>query len=164
MAIIENGTRDDQKIIKGALGDVPALIDAGEINGPALIVVGEVAALADGETLRSLTQNQRRGRMKAVTANRLADGAVVYLGDDDQWTPYLVEAARFEDADAAPVLAAAQGRVTEIADAYLIDVDGPGDRLAPAGRQALRETIRTNGPTVRTDLGYQAEARSCPAN
>ena len=60
VAIIENGTRDDQKIIKGALGDVPALIDAGEINGPALIVVGEVAVLADGETLRSLTLNQRR--------------------------------------------------------------------------------------------------------
>lgn len=92
--------------------------------------------------------------MKAVTGNRLSDGAVVYLADDDQWTPYLSKAARFGDDDADPVLAAAQSRTTEIADAYLIDVD---ENTAPAGRQALRETIRKAGPTVRADLGYQAE-------
>ena len=28
---------------------------------------------------------------------------------------------------------------------------------APAGRAKLRETIRKSGPTVRADLGYQAE-------
>lgn len=93
--------------------------------------------------------------MKVVTGNRLSDGAVVYLADDDQWTSYLGQAARFEDGDAAPVLAAAQARTTEIADAYLIDVD---EDAAPAGRQALRETIRKSGPTVRRDLGCQAEA------
>ena len=73
--------------------------------------------------------------MKAITANRLSDGAVVYLGDD--------EAA----------LTAAQGRKTEIADAYLITVSEDG---ALSGRERLRETIRTAGPTVRLDLGYQA--------
>lgn len=92
--------------------------------------------------------------MKVVTGNRLSDGAVVYLADDDQWTSYLGEAARFEDTDAQPVLAAAQSRIKEIADAYLIDVD---EKATPAGRQALREIIRTSGPTVRADLGYQAE-------
>ncbi len=93
--------------------------------------------------------------MKAVTGNRLGDGAVVYLGDDDRWTTDLAAAARFEGDDAKSVLAAAQARVKEITDAYLIEVDGAG---APAGREALRETIRKSGPTVRLDLGYQAGA------
>ena len=93
--------------------------------------------------------------MKAVTGNRLDDGAVVYLGDDDRWTSDLTAAARFDNDDAKSVLAAAQGRVKEIADAYLIDVTDDG---APAGRETLRENIRKSGPTVRLDLGYQAEA------
>jgi hypothetical protein len=88
--------------------------------------------------------------MKAVTANRLDDGAVVYLGDDDRWTPQQDEAARFADDDAKSVLAAAQSRVKEIADAYLVDVDESG---ALTGRETLRETIRRAGPTVRADLG-----------
>lgn len=93
--------------------------------------------------------------MKAVTGNRLDDGVVVYLADDDRWTSDLASAARFEDGDAKDVLAAAQKRVKEIADAYLIEVDDSG---APAGRETLRETIRKSGPTVRLDLGYQAKA------
>lgn len=93
--------------------------------------------------------------MKAVTANRLSDGAVVYLNEDRNWTADVRQAARY-DADAAEAaLSQAQARATEIADVYLIDISEEG---APAGRAALRETIRTAGPTVRTDLGYQAEA------
>lgn len=95
--------------------------------------------------------------MKAVTANRLRDGAVVYLDDKDQWTHDLRAAARFNDADAGDVLAAVQTRVGEIADVYLIDVDEAG---ALTGRETLRETIRKSGPTVRLDIGYQAEARA----
>jgi hypothetical protein len=93
--------------------------------------------------------------MKAITANRLDDGAVVYLDDDDRWTAHLASAAQFEDDDAKNVLAAVQSRVKEIADVYLIDVTDAG---ALAGRETLRETIRKSGPTVRADLGYQAGA------
>ncbi|MHA7871423.1 MAG: DUF2849 domain-containing protein [Hyphococcus sp.] len=93
--------------------------------------------------------------MKAVTGNRLFDGAVVYLNDNDQWTTCLAMAAQFAVDDADAVLAAARSRAGEIVDAYLIDVSE--DRV-PAGREALRETIRTAGPTVRRDLGYQAGA------
>ncbi len=60
VAIIENGARANQKIIKGALSDIGALVEAGEITGPALLVIGEVAALADGETLLGLSTEQRR--------------------------------------------------------------------------------------------------------
>lgn len=93
--------------------------------------------------------------MKAVTGNRLTDGAVVYLNDNDQWTVRLAQAAKFENDDASAVLTAAQLRKAEIADAYLIEI---GEEGAPAGREALRETIRKSGPTVRLDLGYQAGA------
>lgn len=93
--------------------------------------------------------------MKAVTANRLDDGAVVYLSADGSWTADVAAAARFADADAAAALEAAQARATEIADAYLFEVDESG---ALAGRETLRETIRKSGPTVRRDLGYQAGA------
>lgn len=93
--------------------------------------------------------------MKAVTGNRLSDGAVVYLNDNDQWTTRIARAAQFKPDDADAVLDAARTRTAEIADAYLIEVS---EDTVPAGREALRETIRTAGPTVRRDLGYQAGA------
>lgn len=91
--------------------------------------------------------------MKAVTGNRLRDGAVVYLTIKNQWSERFSDAARFADDDATGVLASAQARSAEIADAYIIDVNGEGDLT---GRALVRESIRTLGPTVRTDLGYQA--------
>ena len=91
--------------------------------------------------------------MKAVTGNRLTDGVVVFLTNEDQWSEEIASAAHFSDEDSADVLAAAQRRTGEIADVYLIDVDGDG---APAGRAAIRETIRARGPSVRVDLGRTA--------
>lgn len=87
--------------------------------------------------------------MKAVTASRLSDGAVIYLKSDGLWALRLADAAQFSDADAAEALAKTATRVTEIAGAYLIDVDPEG---RPVGREALREKIRRAGPTVRMDL------------
>ena len=89
--------------------------------------------------------------MKVLTANRLADGRVVYLGADDRWTERLADAARFADRDAAAAEAAAKMRVREIASAYLIEAADDG----LAGRAALRESIRQNGPTVRPDLNRE---------
>jgi hypothetical protein len=86
--------------------------------------------------------------MKAVTANLLKDGRVVYLASDDSWTERLSEAMLFEESEAEAVVAAAKSRIREVANAYLIDADGKG----AAGREALRETIRAKGPTVRPDL------------
>lgn len=91
--------------------------------------------------------------MKAITGNRLSDGAVVYLAGNDQWATRLPEAALFEKGDASSVLGAVLSREAEIADAYLIEVSDGGEL---AGREALRETIRNSGPTVRGDLGLQA--------
>lgn len=60
VAVIENGTRADQKIIKGKLGDLAALVRDGGVQGPALLVIGEVAALANGQELYALMNEQRR--------------------------------------------------------------------------------------------------------
>lgn len=91
--------------------------------------------------------------MKSITANRLADGAVVYWTDDASWSPRLAEAARFarEEADAA--LEKARRDIRHVAEPYLIDRAEDGGL---AGRDALRETLRMRGPSVRPDLGYQA--------
>ena len=90
--------------------------------------------------------------MKAVTANLLHGGRVVYLGTDGSWADSITEAALFEGEAADAALAAAERRATEIAGAYLIEATPEG----PAGREALRERIRNAGPTVRADLGKQA--------
>lgn len=93
--------------------------------------------------------------MKVITGNRLSDGVVVYLGRFGQWTALIQEAEQYTKEASLEALAGAQARAGEIADVYLIEV---GEDGLPAGREALRETIRTAGPTVRTDLGYQAGA------
>lgn len=91
--------------------------------------------------------------MRAVTANRLHDGVVVYLAPDGSWTEHLAAAASYDGDEAEAALARARLRVTEIAAAYLIDTEGG----RAAGRETIRETIRSAGPTVRRDLGKQAE-------
>lgn len=92
--------------------------------------------------------------MKAITANRLTDGAVVYVGANGVLVERFEHAQLFDGASAGGALAEVLSRKTIIAAAYLIDAEEAG----PVGREALRETIRTNGPTVRRDLGKQAEA------
>ena len=91
--------------------------------------------------------------MKVVTVNLLRDGRVAYLGVDEEWSVYLDGAKHFLDQQADDALLQVQKRTDEVADAYLIDVEDK----APSGRTRLRETIRSAGPTVREDLGKQAE-------
>jgi uroporphyrin-III C-methyltransferase/precorrin-2 dehydrogenase/sirohydrochlorin ferrochelatase len=45
-AIVENGTRPNQRVVTGTLAQLETLVAQHAINGPALIVIGDVAALA----------------------------------------------------------------------------------------------------------------------
>ena len=45
VAIIQNGTRQDQSITYGTLGDLPSLITRHDVRAPALLVIGEVSAI-----------------------------------------------------------------------------------------------------------------------
>lgn len=46
-ALIENGCRDNQRLIVGQLAELPALVQEHRVQSPALILVGEVVALAE---------------------------------------------------------------------------------------------------------------------
>ena|SRR6476620_12267716 len=83
-----------------------------------------------------------------VTANRLADGRVVFRRPDGAWSLALAEAGFApSEADAKPLLDAAVSDAAAqiVVDPYLIEVD----RTGPAPRPVkLREAIRAFGPTI----------------
>jgi hypothetical protein len=87
-----------------------------------------------------------------LTANRLDDGVVVYLAEDGTWAERIVAAQVACDDDAAADLVAA-GEIAEhlcqVIGAYLMKVADNGTRR-PLG---TRETIRSKGPSVLSDLG-----------
>lgn len=90
--------------------------------------------------------------MKLLTANRLNDGRVIYLGEADAAVE-AIDAARILDAQAAETaLVLAQSRPTVFVNPYLIEVE---DRT-PTGRDRLKERIRSAGPTVGHSLGFVA--------
>lgn len=54
VAVIENGTREDEIRAFGVLGELSEIIQRGGIQGPALLIIGEVAALAkDAPTVKA---------------------------------------------------------------------------------------------------------------
>lgn len=59
IAIIENGSRANQRVIKGALNQLGALVDTHSIIGPAVLVIGDVALLADDAICEAAHQPER---------------------------------------------------------------------------------------------------------
>lgn len=49
VAIIENGTTPEQRVIRGSLGQLTMLAEAHRISAPAMLIVGEVAALGNDQ-------------------------------------------------------------------------------------------------------------------
>lgn len=45
-ALVENGTRSDQRVVTGTLQELPQLAQAQQVCAPAMLILGEVAALA----------------------------------------------------------------------------------------------------------------------
>jgi len=91
-----------------------------------------------------------------ITANRLADGVVVFQTAEAGWSEDFNRAAVQPDAAATR---AATARALEdaarnlVVDVYAFAVEQRAGHVAP---KALREAIRATGPTVRRDLGKQA--------
>jgi hypothetical protein len=81
-----------------------------------------------------------------ITANRLADGAVVYRTAGGRWTPHLAQAAVVTTAPAVSELLATAAADHVIAvDAYAAPVRLDADGGVRPGN--LREAIRHGGPT-----------------
>lgn len=84
---------------------------------------------------------------KVITANALLSGHAVWLTPDDRWSADITEAEVFHDeAVAEDRLIFAGARQSEIAGAYLADIEPDGVAKAPAH---LRERIRVSGPSSR---------------
>ena len=94
---------------------------------------------------------------KVITGNRLNDGVVVYLDAAGSWSERLTEARVADDeASAAAILRLAEHpeQAVRVVDPFLIEVVMEDGILRA---ESKREAIRATGPTVRRDLGKQAE-------
>ncbi|MGH6871079.1 MAG: DUF2849 domain-containing protein [Rhizomicrobium sp.] len=101
--------------------------------------------------------------LQVLTANRLRDGAVVYWRDG-AWVETFVTAAVFDgkpDADAALARAADDVKARLVVNPYLFAV-----RLEDGRPRAIeeREIVRSEGPSVRRDLGKQAGSTQAGGN
>ncbi|MAZ32455.1 MULTISPECIES: DUF2849 domain-containing protein [Thalassospira] len=94
--------------------------------------------------------------LQVVTANRLDDGLVVFLTADGGWSEN-IDQSRIADGKEAGDALLAEASVPEldtvIVGPYLIEVEQQDGGLVPT---KYREVLRTKGPSVRQDLGYQA--------
>jgi hypothetical protein len=82
--------------------------------------------------------------MRALTANRLIDGEVVFWADG-RWVERFAEAQLFADDDAGEAAEAhAKTEVTTVVEPYLIDLIDAEGIWAPL---SYRERIRALGPT-----------------
>ena len=93
-------------------------------------------------------QEAKAGGQKAITANRLSDGLVVFLTESEDWSLSFGEAqllADGPDLEASLAYAKAQVEARIVLEAYAIDVDVVDDKPVPA---RFRERIRAEGPTV----------------
>jgi hypothetical protein len=92
-----------------------------------------------------------------ITASRLADGVVVFQTADHGWSEDFNRAAVQPD-EAATAAALDHAKADEtrnfVVDPYSVAVETRNGHVVP---KALREAIRAAGPTVRRDLGKQAE-------
>lgn len=91
--------------------------------------------------------------MKIVTANRLSDGRVIYADVNGAPVENLSLAGVFEPEAAEVVLAMAAGNPAVFVNPYLVEVAGHTPSIpTPSGRDRLKETIRSTGPTVGNSL------------
>lgn len=92
--------------------------------------------------------------LEIITANRLGDGLVIFLTTTG-WSENISAAEVSETQEATAVLLArSEEDVSRVVGPYAITVERRPDGSLHA--QKYREALRTRGPSVRTDLGYQA--------
>jgi len=100
--------------------------------------------------------------MKVLTANRLSDGIAVWYADGG-WAETVGHADIAHDKtaeDRLEAIGAAASANNVVVDVNLVDVTVADGLVEPV---RLREKIRAAGPTIRTDLGKQANPEAARA-
>jgi Protein of unknown function (DUF2849) len=90
---------------------------------------------------------------KVITAWLSTSGRVVYLTRERNWSEDLGDAEVLTGPGANDILAWASKDQTRVADPYFMQVTPDGK---VAGRETIRETIRSKGPTTHPNFGKQA--------
>jgi len=104
--------------------------------------------------------SRKQATHEIVTANRLVDGAVVYLTAPGGWSEQFADAAVASDETAATALQAtadAAARAQLVVGAYRAPVLLEAGRPVPAD---MKERIRARGPSIHPELGKQAEGKA----
>ncbi|NKB53896.1 MAG: DUF2849 domain-containing protein [Rhizobiaceae bacterium] len=93
----------------------------------------------------------------AFTANNLLDGEAVWLGRNGAWVKSVASANVFSTEDERKIAFEAAARADQenlVVEPYEIEVAFESGQVTPL---KFRERIRATGPTMRLDLGKQAE-------
>ncbi len=88
-----------------------------------------------------------------VIANRLQDGLVVFLAEDERWVEAIEDGAVAGDEQAAQILldrALRDVSDCRVIDPYLIEISDTAGQRRPV---VYREAIRALGPTVAVEAG-----------
>jgi len=104
-----------------------------------------------------MTTTSEKG--KILTANRLRDGEVVFLTHSGQWSDNIDGDALATEPQAQAALEVRgkdDERVNLVTGVYLFDAERRDGHVFASH---IKERIRSLGPTVRTDLGKQAEGK-----
>ncbi len=94
--------------------------------------------------------------LQVFTANRVTDGVVVYLGEDDRWTESFGQVSIIADDNALAektVAAEAAAAAAAVVDPYAIEVTDEGGEIRPV---RYREQIRAFGPPVHPEFAKPA--------
>ena len=92
-------------------------------------------------------------KLFVVTATRLRDGAILWLGAGRVWHQQFGFAHALPEAEIEAALAfgAQEVAAQRVIGVYRVDVESDGQTMTPA---TTRERIRATGPSVRLDLNY----------
>lgn len=86
---------------------------------------------------------------QVLTANRLSDGAVVFLDADGRWTERIAAARTADKAEGEALVAAGEATAGEVIAPYLIDVAVEAEGPRPL---RYRERIRAFGPSIHPEF------------
>jgi sulfite reductase (NADPH) hemoprotein beta-component len=92
-------------------------------------------------------------KLSVVTASRLRDGTILWLGAGPAWRERFADAQGFdaEALDMALQFGAREVATQRVIGVYAVDVEQRADGMCPL---SARERIRAEGPSVRPELGY----------